>query len=460
MPTLKLFGHRTPVAGDDLHLLCILYTGLRLLQVGVSIALLVVTHRERRKLESGTIEFECFTDDGDTIEIDDLSSSFAKQLLPISWIYVIGTLILACVYIMTDITIFKLSSLGTPTKIEARSRIGPFCSSRLLFLGIIRLAFFVTGTLVASMIEDYCGCRVEHLPAAATNRILARREESTLDELRGCSSEIQTFRLFVILLISQFVEVLLPLIAAAYICLWEGHRTASKVQERAGYTQETRWRICCAACCNLTSIFTCCLCGGREVNTGGYRDVARALSNYFDENGILDLAFTDYLAALVVLLRVQLERKNECRKALLGATKEEEGGESELLRKAASNGGMVTVPTDEEYGGKTRSTLKECIIYRLNRTGSQLHYAAALRRVLTPDNDSDVDAINEGAHFCRLGMYGLRCLDFTSRAQCIASNIIDFPLYTSNSSKFSTGDLWVDDAGHRKAYLWLLFVGL
>ena len=293
MPTLKLFGHRTPVAGDDLHLLCILYTGLRLLQVGVSIALLVVTHRERRKLESGTIEFECFTDDGDTIEIDDLSSSFAKQLLPISWIYVIGTLILACVYIMTDITIFKLSSLGTPTKIEARSRIGPFCSSRLLFLGTIRLAFFVTGTLVASMIEDYCDCRVEHLPAAATNRILARREESTLDELRGCSSEIQiqTFRLFVILLISQFVEVLLPLIAVTYICLWEGHRTASKVQERAGYTQETRWRICCAACCNLTSIFTCCLCGGREVNTGS--TTTRQPSQWSQLDGNFRDAFID-----------------------------------------------------------------------------------------------------------------------------------------------------------------------
>ena len=408
MPRLKLFGHRTPVAGDDLHLLCILYTSLRLLQVGLAIALVVVTHRERQKLESETIELECLADDGTIVEIDDLTSSFAKQLVPIAWIYVLGTLILACVYIITDATVFRLSSLGTPTNVEPRSGLGPFCSTRLLILGTIRLAIFVTGTIVASMIEDYCDCRVEHFPSSATNRFLAAGKESTLEELRGCSSQIKTYRLFAVLLVSQLVEVLLPLVAAAYICLAEGRRTASKIQTKAGYTKESRWKVCCACCCNLTNLFTCCLCG-REVNTGGYRDVAKALSTYFgDGREALDLAFTDYLAALVVLLRVQLERKIECRKTLLEATKEEEYGDGELLRKAASNDGMVTVTADEESGGKSKRPIKECIIYRLARTGSQLHYAAALRRVLTPDNDSDVDAINEAAHFCRLalGIYG------------------------------------------------------
>ena len=407
MPRLKLFGHRTPVAGDDLHLLCILYTGLRLLQVGLSIALIVVTHRERQKLEDEAVELQCLTDDGETIEVEDLGSSFAKQLVPIAWIYVIGTLILACVYIITDATVFRLSSLGTPTNAESRSKLGPFCSTRLLILGTIRLAVFVTGTIVASMIEDYCDCRVEH-PSAATNRFLAGDKESTLKELRGCSNQIKTYRLFAVLLVSQFVEVLLPLLAAAYICLAEGRRTASKVQAKAGYSHESRWRVCCACCCNLTNLFTCCLCGGQNVNTGGYRDVAKALSTYFGDGEILDLAFTDYLAALVILLRVQLERRIECRQALLEATKEDAEGESGLLRKAASNDGMVTVQADEESGEDTKRPIKECIIYRLARTGSQLHYAAALRRVLAPDNDSDVDSINEAAHFCRLslGIYG------------------------------------------------------
>ena len=407
MPRLKLFGHRTPVAGDDLHLLCILYTGLRLLQAGLSVALIVVTHRERQNLESETIELQCLADDGTIVEIDDLSSSFAQSLVPITWIYVLGTLILACVYIITDATVFRLSSLGTPTNVEPRSKLGPFCSSRLLILGTIRLAIFVTGIIVASMIEDYCDCRVEHFPSVETNRFLAGDKESTLEELRGCSNQIKTYRLFAVLLVSQFVEVLLPLVAAAYICLAEGRRTASEVQTKAGYTHESRWKVCCFACCNLTNLFTCCLCG-REVNTGGYRDVAKALSTYFEDGGTLDLAFTDYLAALVVLLRVQLERKIECRKALLEATKEEETGESELLRKAASSDGMVTVSADEESGEAITRPIKECIIYRLARTGSQMRYAAALRTVLTPDNDGDVDAINEAAHFCRLalGIYG------------------------------------------------------
>ena len=84
------------------------------------------------------------------------------------------------------------------------------------------------------------------------------------------------------------------------------------------------------------------------MNTGGYRDVARALATYFDGGGLLDLTFTDYVAALVMLLRVQLERKIECRKTLLEATEEDES--KSILREAASNDGMVTVQRDEEGG--------------------------------------------------------------------------------------------------------------
>ena len=404
MPSLKLFGHRTPVAGDDLHLLCLLYPCLRLLQIGLSVALVVVTHGERHKLGDETVELQCQDEEGNFVEVDDDLSRFADQLVPISWVYAIGTLVLACTYIVTDINVFRLTGLGTPTQDGPRSSLGPFCSSRLLILGTVRLVLFITGALVASRIEDYCSCRVENV---ATGRFLSDEKESMLEEQRGCNNQIKTFRLFSVLLVSQFAEVLLPLVAASYICLTEGRRTASKVQDRVGYSRESRWKVCCACCCNLTNLFTCCLCG-RKVNTGGYRDVARALATYFDGGGLLDLTFTDYVAALVMLLRVQLERKIECRKTLLEATEEEEDGSKSILREAASKDGVVTVQRDEESSGDNKMPIKECIIYRLNRSGSQLYYAAALRRVLTPDNNADIDVINEGAHFCRLalGIYG------------------------------------------------------
>ena len=240
MPSLKLFGHRTPVAGDDLHLLCLLYTCLRLLQIGLSVALVVVTHGERHKLDDETVELQC----PDEVEVDDdYLSRVADKLVPMSWVYAIGTLVLACAYIVTDMTVFRLTGLGTPTQGEPRSSLGPFCSSRLLILGTIRLVLFITGSLVASRIEDYCSCRVEYV---ATGRFLSDEKESLLEELRGCSNQIRTFRLFSVLLVSQFVEVLLPLIAASYICLTEGRRTASNVQERVGYTRESRWKVCCA----------------------------------------------------------------------------------------------------------------------------------------------------------------------------------------------------------------------
>ena len=243
MPSLKLFGHRTPVAGDDLHLLCLLYTCLRLLQIGLSVGLVVVTHGERHKLGDETVELQCQDEEGNFVEIDDDLSRFADQLVPISWVYAIGTLVLACTYIVTDINVFRLTGLGTPTQDGPRSSLGPFCSSRLLILGTVRLVLFITGALVASRIEDYCSCRVEYL---ATGRFLLDEKESMLEELRGCNNQIKTFRLFSVLLVSQFAEVLLPLIAASYICLTEGRRTASKVQDRVGYNSESRWKVCCA----------------------------------------------------------------------------------------------------------------------------------------------------------------------------------------------------------------------
>ena len=58
------------------------------------------------------------------------------------------------------------------------------------------------------------------------------------------------------------------------------------------------------------------------------------------------LTWAQHLAVFVMLLRVQLERKIECRKALLEATEEDES--KSILREAASNDGMVTVQRDEE----------------------------------------------------------------------------------------------------------------
>lgn len=395
MPSLVLFGHRTPVAGDDLRLLCSLYTALRLLQIGLVIALIVETQRERHKIAYGSVEYSCE---------DDLP--FASHFTAISWIYVLSTLILALVYIVTDATVWKISDMGTPTQPEKRRALAPFCSSRLLALGTIRLAVFVTGLLIAGAIDDYCSCRIEYIESSRRSPVLDMKED--LNTIKGCGKQFYVYRLFVVLLTSQFVEVLLPPVAVAYICLREGRRETRRATERVGYTDESRWRIFCGCCCNLCSVFTCCIFGGKYVNTGGYRDMARALATYFDDGGILDLVTTDTIAGLVMLLRVQWQRRIECRNALVEASKEttspsEDDATSRLVE-------AVSYDSEAGYGDKHSGggSRKECIIYRLERKGPQQYYAAALRRLLTPDHQVDLSVLNEGAHFCRLalGIYG------------------------------------------------------
>lgn len=386
MPALTLFGRRTPAAGDDLRLLCCLYTALRLVEIGLVISVIVLAEREKDKFASGSLELIC----PEELNYDEYSP-FARGFAAMTWVYVLVTLILAIVFIITDVMVWRISDQGTPTQPEKRRKLAPLCSSRLLALGTIRIALFVLGVLIGAAIGDYCSCRVEYTESRRTLRFL--QDTSILEAVRGCEREVYVVRLFVVLLICQFVEILLPFAAAGFICLREGRRVTKQATRRTGYTDESQWKCFCACCCNLTSLLTCCLCGGREVNAGGYRDIAKALATYFDDGeNLLDLVTTDILAGLVMLLRVQLQRRIECRKTLIEASGDnvKKKRMSRIIEQGYNGGG------------------NECIIFRLERKGLELFYTAALRKVLSTKNDADISAINEGARFCRLalGIYG------------------------------------------------------
>lgn len=389
MPALTLFGHRTPVGGDDLRLLCVLYFAFRLVQIGLVITISVLSKRELDRIADGSVELLCPDD------IDENRFSSGK-FSATTWTYVLGTLIICFIYVVTDVYVWKMSDRGTPTQPEKRKKLAPMCSYRLLTFGMIKIVFLVLGILVARNIEEYCACRVEYTDSSSRRRLLA----STLEAIQGCEKEKYTFRLFVVLLLCQLVDVLLPLGAAVYICLRDSRRATRLATDRAGYgSEESRWRCFCACCCNLTTLLTCCMCGGKEVNAGGYRDLSKALATYFNDGGTLDLVLTDIIAGLVMLLRVQLQRRLECRKALIKATVE-----TDRMKRMSLAASHVDGMIQRDGGGAGR----ECIIFRLERDGAELRYTAALRNVLSSKNDADVSALNEGAHFCQLalGIYG------------------------------------------------------
>jgi len=394
MPALTLFGYRTPAAGDDLHLLCCLYSALRLAEIGLAISLIVLAKREKDKFASGSMELIC----PEEVDYDEYSP-FGRGFVAMTWVYVLVTLILAFTYIISDaMMVWKISDQGTPTQPEKRRKLAPLCSSRLLALGTIRIGLFVLGVLIGAALDDYCSCRVEYTESRRTLRFL--EDASIIEAVRGCEREAYAFRLFVVLCICQFVEILLPFAAAGFICLREGRRVTKQATRRAGYTDESRWKCFCACCCNLTSLLTCCVCGGKEVNAGGYGDVAKALATFFDDGEtLLDLVTTDILAGLVMLLRVQLQRRIECRKALIEASGD--NNKKNRMTQAASHDDGIVEQGDNAGG-------KDCIIFRLERIGLEVCYTAALRKVLSSKNDADISAINEGARFCRLalGIYG------------------------------------------------------
>ena len=349
MPALTLCGQRTCIAGDELFVPSILFIAMRLLQLAVLIPLSVFMTQDRYS--------------NDVVGCPEPRPSVVEKHHQIAVSGVVITYIQVIVGLFLEVAILFSSRRGTPTQPDKRRHVLILCRWKLIPLSILRIASITLVLIDISILKDYCTCNND-----TDTQLVIENECLNMD----------IYYIYVKILVGTlFAEACFVGVIALYFGLKCTPSTPSLM------TAQRKWQFCCQCFITTSSIITCCCFGGRSV--ADFSDISIVLKDYFDNGGTLDIVPSDIMVGLLMLLRVQTQRKQECR--------------DELLRQANGH------EDDREAEMKQKSRFEEhCsveLVYRIHRSGHSLHYVSQARSVLLPKNVTDTIAIAEGAHFMR-----------------------------------------------------------
>lgn len=354
MPALRIYGLRTVVAGDDLRLMNYSIILFRLLQVGVAIPLAVALTKYRGGDSTVGSSRSC--------DRNNISNELHRKPQGLLTIYLIASLGLALCSMAIELMLIKVSSLGTPTQPEKREGVKRLCQIRMLPLGFARICVFALAMACLVKFNGYCNCKEDDLTVSMSSG--------------GCSSQMW-YQCFKVLVGTHIADIFAPvLLFMLWLLMILRRRLKINYSRRREKDVGRKWRRCCRACCMCSSLFTCCLCGGRDVSTADFSDVAITLSNYFDGGGTLDVVPSDVVAGLIMLLRLQRQKKLECRESLIqsgncGAKEKDESSPSPNMMcspaTASSNKALTSARLilDEEDGSTgfvhdTQQALRNC----------------------------------------------------------------------------------------------------
>lgn len=350
MPALTICGQRTCIAGDELFFPSILFIAMRLLQLAVLIPLFVFMAQDRFG--------------NDAVGCPETRSSMVEKSHQLAVSYVVVSFTQVIVGLFLELGILFSTRRGTPTQPEKRRQVQRFCCWKLIPLSLLRIASITLGLIVVSIIEGYCKCEDD----TDTQMVLE-------NECLNMDSYATYFNILLGTLLAEAC-------AVAVIALYFGLKCTPSTPSLM--SAQTKWQLCCQCFITTSSVITCCCFGGRTI--ADFSDISIALEHYFDDGGTLDIVPSDIMVGLLMLLRVQTQRKQECcDELLLQANRRKEDGEEEEVNHKS---------TDEENNSTE-------LVYRIHRSGDRLHYLAQARSVLLPKNAGDKIAISEGAHFMR-----------------------------------------------------------
>lgn len=265
MPSLVLFGRRTPVAGDDLRFSSLVSFVIRLFQLSLSIPLLVVLLQHKPSSEKWKyIKKEECEEDGYSIVDNGLDIALAYAAVSIS---------LSIVESASDVPMYMISGRGTPTDTESRENLHPLCYFKLLFVNVLRCIACALGFISVYILEEYCDC-FEELADPSLG----------LDIRENCTQSNARFGLVLALVVTHAIDA-----GYAVLCLFYFSCKFLRCTSGNLLRPETKWKAFCHCCCGLSSILTCCLFGGTEAMVGDFADFALIMAEYFDDNNILDV---------------------------------------------------------------------------------------------------------------------------------------------------------------------------
>ena len=352
MPALRVFNRRTFFAGDDLQPTAIINACFRAFQffflvLPVLIHLINETKNFINLAEKENINFKdepailSYLFGGDVYPVGCSSGSQYFPLLLYSYLFITSCHILLS--LAMEYVIYKISCIGTPTQPEMRYYLGKIIEKKWIWLNIVaNVILMVFVTLFFHFKDLYFECRELIFVNGDDD------QDIKLDLLTRILGKRAWWVLLILVIASQSMQGIVNLVTLGKLLRKEKAVTFvnqthydddASVRSSSRYDMddyehslygprytahhhelaEEMWTNRCENFCKCAAFSTCYLFGGRDLvdGVGGdYAQISRALADYFEDGGVLDLVASDLAVGFVMLQRVQRQRILEARRRI------------------------------------------------------------------------------------------------------------------------------------------------
>lgn len=295
-------------------------------------------------------------------------------------LYAAASALTGLVSILLDRKLAYWSSQGSPTHTEPRNtKVTQIIELKLVPLSIVGFLVWVTGVCATIYAPNFYYC-VDNTGNNYNNNQNDNPVPHALGDRR------LWWIAFALLSLSQILEVMVSFVYLLHLFALPPEPTTGLINVSLTGTTSDRtttateaalfpseryslhnhelheemWADRCAKACRCLSVASCFLFGGHELLSGGaeFGDVARALADYLETRGVLDVVPSDVVVGLLVLQRLQRQRIREARRAVVSElarthSLEEEGG------GVGSAPAPLADPPDDSGSGRAVPTLPD-----------------------------------------------------------------------------------------------------
>mmetsp|Transcript_29304 Transcript_29304/g.33654 ORF Transcript_29304/g.33654 Transcript_29304/m.33654 type:complete len:975 (+) Transcript_29304:140-3064(+) len=388
MPALYIFNRRTMFAGDDLQPTSIITSFARLAQFCILLlpVFIHMNHEARYILNSNknakdeeeyklsNLAHYLFGNGGNLYN-DEVCDSKAHYFPVLLYLFLSLTTLHILSSIVVEYLLYKLSSIGSPTQPELRTPLlVKIVEKKWVWLTIISNAVLLAfGIAAITQAPLYFNCRD------------AIDEEGNINDggLYGDVISVWFGRTawwiaLILLLTSQSVELFVSIVTLTSLLKTKKdngiheevfHDALDDLEEMntihgARYSShyheldEEMWDDRCRSFCNCVAISTCFVFGGRELRegiVGDYGQISRALADYFEDGGVLDLVASDLAAGFMMLQRQQMQKVLATRKRIHediqgGLRNVEDFGNIPALRQGSFGSSSIVSLDTHDFG--------------------------------------------------------------------------------------------------------------
>lgn len=399
MPAIYLFQRRTLLGGDDLQPAAVATMTLRGCQVvgglGPIVAHIVTASLQR----GGFFRYILYdsphdnnngSDNSNILYSDDdydIACRHSHMFALILCCYALGSFLYTVASIGIEARLAHVSSLGCPTQTHPRNdKVTQLLEWKLVPLTVVQFLVWTAGMSSLGYAATYYHCELN-----ASNHTTKTNTEINSYFARASSATTQNKAVLLwlglaLLLLTQALEIFLSCLYLFHLCQQPvevahtvtgtgtstrhyhnlpRHNIISSSSQDALFARsntasppphelvEEMWASRCAAACQCLSVSSCYIFGGRDLmqfhadngttTLSPFGDVARALADYLETRGVLDVVPSDIVAGFIVLQQLQRQRVYQARRRVL-----EQSSQVWMATSLSTSSSGIVAPDEED----------------------------------------------------------------------------------------------------------------